>query len=66
MKPFRAPRSYGMAAEFATPEDLLGAVRAVVDKGYTHAEAYSPFVVEGVSEKLGFRRSWVAFITLMA
>jgi len=57
---------YGVAAEFATPEALLAAAEAVVQKGYTHVEAYSPFVVEGVAEVLRYRRSPVAGIFLTA
>ena len=66
MMPLQTPRPYGIAAEFATPEELLAAAERVAEAGYTRAEAYSPFVVEGVAEALGFKRSAVGPITLVA
>jgi hypothetical protein len=63
--PFIATRLFGIAAEFETPEALLHASQNVAAAGYTKAEAYSPFVVEGVAETLGSHRNPVALITLL-
>jgi hypothetical protein len=45
---------YGLLAEFATPEALLGAARRMREAGYRRIEAYSPFPVEGLAEILEF------------
>jgi hypothetical protein len=65
-KIFSAPRVYGIAAEFVSPEALLAAARAVGAAGYRRAEAYSPFAVEGVAEALRPGKNRVALITLIA
>ena len=57
---------YGIVAEFASPEALRHATERAAAAGYTRAEAYSPFAVEGVVEALGSRHNWVAPITLIA
>jgi len=63
--PSAAPADlFGLAAEFASPEALLAAARRVRAAGYTRAEAYSPFPIEGLSHALGFARSRVAMIVL--
>lgn len=51
---------YGLLAEFPNADSLCAAAREARAHGYTHAEAYSPFPVEGLEEVLGTRRSWVA------
>lgn len=44
---------YGCLAEFASAEQLLGAVLRVRHRGYAHVEAYAPFAVPGLSDALG-------------
>jgi hypothetical protein len=62
----RAPdRVWGLMAEFAGADDLLAAARHVREAGYEHAEAYSPFHVDGLAEALGFVRNRVAFFTFL-
>ncbi len=51
---------YGLLAEFPNADTLCAAARRARANGYTHAEAYSPFPVEGLDEALGMRRNWVA------
>lgn len=63
--PIPPPALYGMIAEFAKPEQLLQATRAAYAAGYRAMEAYSPYQVEGVSDALGFRKTWVPFIVLL-
>jgi hypothetical protein len=55
---------YGLLAEFDTPEELLAAARRAHAEGYRRMDAYTPFPVEGLSEAIGFRRSWVGLIIL--
>ncbi|HVT79258.1 MAG TPA: DUF3341 domain-containing protein [Phycisphaerae bacterium] len=57
---------HGVAGEFDTPEALLSAAREAASEGYTRMEGYSPFVVEGLAEAVGYRRSPIAAITLIA
>jgi hypothetical protein len=56
---------WALMAEFATADDLLAAARRVREAGYLHAEAYSPFPIEGLAEALGFERSRVPFFTFL-
>ena len=51
---------YGLLAEFPNADALCAAAKEARAHGYTHAEAYSSFPVEGLEEVLGTRRSWVA------
>ena len=57
------PPLYGVLAEFASADDLLAAARRVRAAGYSRAEAYAPFDVEGLAEALGFERSSVPLFT---
>ena len=58
-------RLFGLAAEFDSPEALVEAAERLRDAGYTRAEAYTPFPVEGLSRALGFRRTKIAMIVLI-
>jgi Protein of unknown function (DUF3341) len=55
---------YGVMAEFETSKDVLEAARRARDAGYREMDAYSPFPVEGLSEAIGFPRTWLPAITL--
>jgi hypothetical protein len=57
-------KSYGVLAEFATPEKLLEAAHKARGAGYAGIEAYSPFPIEGLAEATGMRRNWVPAIVL--
>ncbi|VTU21705.1 hypothetical protein H6CHR_01643 [Variovorax sp. PBL-H6] len=56
---------WGLMAEFATADELLAAARRAREAGYRHAEAYSPFPIDGLAEALGFERSRVPFFTFI-
>jgi hypothetical protein len=56
---------YGLMAEFTTPEAVLAASTRARDAGYTRAEAYTPFPVEGLSQSLGFHRTRVPLVVLI-
>jgi hypothetical protein len=57
--------SWGVMAEFASPEELVAAARRVREAGYLHAEAYSPFPIDGLPDALGFGRDRVPFFTFV-
>jgi hypothetical protein len=46
-------RVYGLLAEFSSADALCAAAKRAREHGYTRAEAYSPFPVEGLDEVLG-------------
>ena len=56
---------YGILAEFPSADSLCAAARHVRANGYTRAEAYAPFAVEGLADILGAPRDWVAPSTLL-
>jgi hypothetical protein len=58
-------RLFGLAAEFDSPEALIDAAGRIRAAGYTRAEAYTPFPIEGLSGALGFGRTKVAMIVLI-
>lgn len=51
---------YGLLAEFRNADALRDAARAAREHGYTRAEAYSPFPIEGLEDVVGLERNWVA------
>jgi hypothetical protein len=57
--------TYGVMAEFDTPELLIHAVEKARQAGYRRMDAYAPFPVEGLPEALGLKRNMVPFITLL-
>lgn len=61
----KAGAYYGLLAEFTEPEDLLHAVRQVRREKYEKVEAYTPFPVEGLSEALEFRRTYLPLVVLI-
>jgi hypothetical protein len=48
------PKTYGMMAEFLTPEAVLHAAEAARAAGYRRMDAYSPLPVDGLAEAVGF------------
>jgi hypothetical protein len=56
---------YGVMGEFETAEQLIHASEKTREAGYRHIDAYAPFPVEGLSEALGLKRSWVPYLTLL-
>lgn len=61
----KAPHVYGVVAEFKSPEEILKAAERTTEAGYTCAEAYTPFPIDGLAEKFGFDRTPVGLITLL-
>lgn len=60
-----AGRPYGLVAEFADADRLLGSIARVRDAGYRRIEACTPFPVEGMTEALGFRDRRIPWLTLL-
>jgi hypothetical protein len=53
----RAPRTWGLLAEFDTVGALLAALEKVRDAGYVAFDAYAPFPIHGLDESMGIRMS---------
>jgi hypothetical protein len=57
---------YGIAAEYAHPEDVVSASEAARLAGYTKMDAYAPHPIEGLDEALGVPPSKMGWIVLAA
>jgi hypothetical protein len=57
---------YGLMAEFATPEQLLAAARQTHDAGYRRIDAFAPFPIEGLAHAIGFHRTRLPLVVLLA
>ncbi len=67
MSALRIPRSgsYGLLAEYDSPEKLVAACDAARQAGYTKLDAYTPYPIEAVWEALGHHRSRLPLIVLL-
>lgn len=57
---------YGVMAEFDEADQLLEAARKTYQEGYRMLDAYSPFDIEGLADAIGFHRSNVSLVFLLA
>ncbi len=57
---------YGYMAEFATAEQLLEAARRTSEAGYRRIDAFAPFPIEGLAEAIGFQRTRLPLVVLLA
>ena len=57
---------YGLMAEFTTPEQLVEAAHRTHDAGYKRIDAFSPFPIEGLAEAVGFHRTRLPLVVLLA
>lgn len=57
LTPASGQKYYGAVGSFATPEDLLRAIRTIRTAGYDRVEAYTPFPIHGIDEAMGEGRS---------
>jgi hypothetical protein len=55
---------YAVMGEFAEPEDLVKAGRAIRDMGYTKIDAMTPFPVHGIDEAIGVPYSKIGWIAI--
>jgi mono/diheme cytochrome c family protein len=60
------PQVIGMLAEFAGPDELVAAARAIREKGYRKVEAFSPFPIHGIDEALAAPKPILPWIVLVA
>jgi hypothetical protein len=56
---------YGLMIEFENPSDLVRAARETFRVGFRYFDAYTPYPIEGLAEKMGFRRTLVPLIVLI-
>ena len=61
-----ATDTYGLMAEFLTPEDLLNAGNQARQAGYRHMDAFSPMPIHGLGEAIGFRSKAISYIVFTA
>lgn len=61
----RRGETYGLLAEFESPEALIAAARRTREAGFERMDAFTPFPVEGLAEELGFRRTAVPLVALV-
>ncbi len=57
---------YGLMAEFSTAEQLLEAAQRTHDAGYRRIDAFSPFPIEGLAHAIGFHRTRLPLVVLLA
>jgi hypothetical protein len=60
------PSLYGVMAEFDNPTDLVAAARSTYESGYRRINGYSPYPIEELSEAIGFTRTSLPLIVLIA
>lgn len=59
-------RIHGLLAEFTEAEALLAAARRARAEGFRKMDAYTPFPVEGLAEAVGFPRTRLQGLVLLA
>ena len=57
--------SYGVLADFSSPEELVAAVKRARERGFVRVEAYTPFPVPELQEPLNATTTRVPLITLI-
>jgi hypothetical protein len=57
--------SYGLMAEFDSPQELLDAAQKTHRAGYKQVDAFSPFPVEGLADAIGFHKNNVSLVVLI-
>ncbi len=65
----RAPRVFGVLAEFKNPADVYHAAEKVRDAGYKKWDVHSPFPIHGIERAMGLGDSklgWIAIFCAMA
>ena len=57
--------TYGLMAEFATPDDLLEAAKRTYGKGYRTIDAFAPLPIHGLAAAIGFNRTNLPVFTFI-
>ncbi len=60
------PMRVGIAAEYDSPEAVVAAAEALYAEGYRRLDAYTPYPLEELDEKLHLRRTRVPVVTFVA
>ncbi len=60
-----ADTTYGLVAEFDTPEAVVGAANHAREAGYKKMDAYTPFPVTGLDEALGMENTRLGWVVLL-
>ncbi len=60
------PETYGVLAEYETPEALLDAAEKAYAAGYRKIDAYSPYPIEGLAEVMGVKKTILPALVLGA
>jgi len=60
----KAPKLYGVMAQFDSPSALVAAARETHAAGYRRINGYSPFPIEELSDAIGFKRTILPLIVL--
>ena len=58
--------TYGIMAEFSQPDALIAAANAAREAGFKRMDAYTPFPIHGLHEALGFHKTRLPLIVLIA
>ena len=56
--------TYGMVAEFASPYELLEAVKAVRNAGFSKIDTHTPFPIHGMDKAMGLPNSKLPWLVL--
>jgi hypothetical protein len=57
--------TYGLLAEFDTPNHLVRAADGAYKAGYRRMDCYTPYPVEQAAEAIGFHKNTVSLVTLI-
>lgn len=58
------PKIFGVVAEYATPHDLLEAVKAVRAAGFSRIDTHTPFPIHGMDKAMGLPGSKLPWLVL--
>ena len=65
----KAPKTFGLLAEFGSPADVYHAAEKIRDAGYKKWDVHSPFPIHGIETAMGIGDSklgWIAFFCACA
>ena len=58
------PKTYGLIAQFESPQALLAAAEKAHAAGYRRMDAFSPMPIEGLAEAVGFHHTSLPLVVL--
>ena len=61
----KRPPIHGLMAEFDSPTQLVRATRRAHEQGYRRMDAYTPFLIEELSDAIGFRHTRLPLVVLI-